>query len=153
MVVWVSVYLLEAGDQKMLLTKIPLWFSVSIMAKAYTLRWAMPAHSTITPDDVVEKKINIATLSSDPMISLPERQWSRKALEKGEVLLNADFTRKPAVIAGHLVSVVSRSGAITIQSSAVALQNGNIGERIRVKNANSGQMYSATVIANGRLSV
>lgn len=49
------------------------------------------------------------------------------------------------VCKGDLVTIFAKTGTLTIKTTGFALQDGNVGEQIRVKNQKSGKTISARV--------
>jgi flagellar basal body P-ring formation protein FlgA len=78
---------------------------------------------------------------------------ARRTLLPGQPIpMNA--TRDSYAIAqGRTALLVFRSGGLTITSTAVALQNGGIGESISARNADSGVIIKGIVQADGTIRV
>ncbi len=74
-------------------------------------------------------------------------------LKKGEILKLSYLRRVPLVKRGERVSVIFRSGSIEISFYGEALQNGYIGDRIRVKSLNSGKILIGEVVSEGTVLV
>ena len=54
---------------------------------------------------------------------------------------------------GDTVMITASTGAIEIRQQAVALQNGELGKQITVRNTNSDNVVQATVTGHGQASV
>jgi flagella basal body P-ring formation protein FlgA len=54
---------------------------------------------------------------------------------------------------GASVQVVFVSGALTISATAVTLQSGAAGDFVKVRNVDSGKVFSGTVMADGSIRV
>lgn len=54
---------------------------------------------------------------------------------------------------GAAVQVVFSEGGLTISASAVTLEPGSAGDVVKVRNADSGAVFSATVMADGTVRV
>ena len=62
--------------------------------------------------------------------------------------------RDPYVVeAGKAVAVIYRNGALTIRATAVPLQPGSIGDMLRMRNADSGKIFTGIVMADGTVRV
>lgn len=78
---------------------------------------------------------------------------ARKALRAGDVLCVEDMEPKPPVSRGERVIVHSSAGLVTVVVSGIAEQDGNIGDRLQVRNPESGELYVASVAAEGEVVV
>ena len=54
---------------------------------------------------------------------------------------------------GASVQVMFVSGALTISATAVTLQSGAAGDFVKVRNIDSGKVFSGTVMADGSIRV
>ncbi len=62
--------------------------------------------------------------------------------------------RQPTVITrGQEVVIEAKTGAIVVAAYATAMSDGRLGEQIKVKNTQSNQIVSATVLASGRVGI
>lgn len=87
-----------------------------------------------------------------PSMSL-EGMRARKVLRTGDVLCAEDIEPKPPVSRGERVVVHSSAGLVTVVVSGIAEQDGNIGDRLRVRNPENGELYVASVAAEGEVVV
>lgn len=71
---------------------------------------------------------------------------ARMTIAAGAVLTQALVAGKTVVKRGQSLSLLASQGSIAISVSAEAMQNGAVGERIQVKNLNSGRVIEATVM-------
>lgn len=78
---------------------------------------------------------------------------ARKALRLGDVLCAEDIEPKPPVSRGERVIVHSSAGLVTVVVSGIAEQDGNIGDRLQVRNPENGELYVASVAAEGEVVV
>lgn len=78
---------------------------------------------------------------------------ARKALRAGDVLCAGDMEPKPPVSRGERVVVHSAAGLVTVVATAIAEQDGAVGDRLRVRNPGSGELYEALVTAEGEVVV
>ncbi|ELP6119131.1 TPA: flagellar basal body P-ring formation protein FlgA [Vibrio vulnificus] len=68
-----------------------------------------------------------------------------RPIDEGTVLLKNHFKPKRLVVRGESVRVVFESGSLTLTSEAVSMAFGYMGDRIKVKNPESGKVFFATV--------
>ena len=78
---------------------------------------------------------------------------ARKALRAGDVLCADDIEPKPHVSRGERVLVHSSAGLVTVVVNGIAEQDGNIGDRLQVRNPENGELYVASVAAEGEVVV
>ena len=64
-----------------------------------------------------------------------------------------DIEPKPPVSRGERVIVHSSAGLVTVVVSGIAEQDGNIGDRLQVRNPENGELYLASVAAEGEVVV
>jgi len=92
----------------------------------------------IQKDAFYGEKRNILGLSGDPYFaeSLNDLFLSR-SVKKGEPLMHSNVKLPIAVERGSAVSAQIRSGALLVATQAIALENGSIGQTIRLQISNS----------------
>ncbi|MBV8636347.1 MAG: flagellar basal body P-ring formation protein FlgA [Burkholderiaceae bacterium] len=73
----------------------------------------------------------------------------RRHISAGEVLLAGELENIPAVSEGDYVTLKVKEGAVLLESRALAITDGAIGQRIPVKPETSDEPVLATVIAPG----
>lgn len=71
----------------------------------------------------------------------------------GHVLLPTDVAPPRAIVRGQPVLARSRIGRIEVQAPALALQDGDIGQRVQVRIARAEDTVPATVVAGGEVEV
>lgn len=91
--------------------------------------------------------------SSVPLATQLQGMRARKALRAGDVLCAEDIEPKPPVSRGERVLVHSTAGLVTVLVNGIAEQDGNIGDRLQVRNPESGESYVALVAAEGEVVV
>jgi flagella basal body P-ring formation protein FlgA len=78
---------------------------------------------------------------------------SRRPLRAGEPIRTTDLRETFAVAKGSLVVVILQTSLVTATVQAKALENGAIGEIIRVANTKSNRVLTATVVDAGTVAV
>jgi len=82
-----------------------------------------------------------------------EGKVAKRTLLPGK-LIPVSSLREPYIVeAGKAVTVVYRNGGLIIRASAVPLQPGAIGDMLRLRNADSGKIFSGIVMADGTVRV
>lgn len=74
---------------------------------------------------------------------------SRRALRAGQVLRAGDLQGEPGVRRGQAVRIVASGNGFQVHIAGTALQDGAIGETVRVRNRSSGRTAKAQVLAAG----
>lgn len=89
----------------------------------------------------------------DPSGAAPQGQRLRRGLKPGEVLTAAHLEAAPAVARGTWAQLDARAGEVVVQSRAEVLQDGRVGDTVRVKVANGSGPVLARVVAPGQVEV
>lgn len=130
-------------------------FTVTVKADVY-VPVVMPARDiergeAITVEALVLKKFNISNQRGDVALKTEEviGLTARRTLRAYAPVKANDVVRPLWVKRDQAVTLVSRNGEISAQTSGLALKNGHQGEVIKVQNASSQRVVSATVEAPG----
>ncbi|QOY88848.1 flagellar basal body P-ring formation chaperone FlgA [Paludibaculum fermentans] len=78
---------------------------------------------------------------------------ARRSLRSGTVLTDSDVVVDPDVKKGDVVEVEARIGQGVLRTQAVAEASGRIGERILLRNAESGKVMRATLVSGNKAVV
>ena len=69
-------------------------------------------------------------------------------------VLSADHVEQvPVIFRGDEVELVAASSGIWVSARGVAVQDGSVGNRIRVRNRDSGRIVQGTVMDNGTVDM
>jgi flagellar basal body P-ring formation protein FlgA len=82
-----------------------------------------------------------------------EGRVARRTLLPGRLIALSSLRDSYAVEAGKPVQVVYMQGGLIISAVAVPLQPGSVGDLVRVRNLDSGVVFSGTVMADGTVRV
>jgi flagella basal body P-ring formation protein FlgA len=77
----------------------------------------------------------------------------RRALGGGQVLTRLHAEAKPVVNRGEEVELVARGSGIEVSTEGIALEDGAVGARVRVRNAASGKVLFGQVTGAGTVRV
>ncbi|PQJ95271.1 flagellar basal body P-ring formation chaperone FlgA [Chromatium okenii] len=105
----------------------------------------------IQPDDVQIKTVSSRTLSNgyfdtlDAVIGLQ----TKRALNPGEVLNTTMVTAAKLIKRGQQVTLFSSRPGLTVQMKGEALEDGVLGQRIRIRNRTSKQIVEGYVESSG----
>ncbi|MEE8058574.1 MAG: flagellar basal body P-ring formation chaperone FlgA [Pseudomonadales bacterium] len=159
MSVWVDVQV----DSEVFQT-VPVWFAVSVTAAVWIATQSLAQQALIQPDAWVVDRRDIAGLSGDPVIAEsvttetvadrpPKDQRLRHRVARGDILMSNNMEALPLVHEGELITVAARHGTVALAVKALALSDGEIGERIPVASLSSGQSYRAVIVGKSRALV
>jgi flagellar basal body P-ring formation protein FlgA len=82
-----------------------------------------------------------------------EGKVAKRTLLPGRYIPSAALREAWLVEQGASVQVMFVSGPLTISATAVTLQSGAAGDFVRVRNIDSGKVFSGTVMADGSIRV
>lgn len=109
----------------------------------------------ITSQHLAVEKRDVSKLRGD-FVTQPEQVENKQAaryLPAGTVLGLKSVTEPRVIKRGDKVVISSTQPAFAIRMNGAAMMDGTKGQRIRVKNENSGRIISATVIEEGLVAV
>lgn len=132
-----------------------IWFDVAGRRKAWVLAMDVKRNEPIAPETVrVDEYAAWEPACSDISSSSPiHNMRARRALRAGDVLCAEDIEPKPPVSRGERVLVHSSAGLVTVLVNGIAEQDGKLGERLQVRNPQSGESYVASVSGEGEVVV
>jgi flagella basal body P-ring formation protein FlgA len=110
----------------------------------------IPAGAIILPEAVVQAIPDVsppkeAFLESAAVIGLE----TQRTIKQGEPITSKDVSVPLLVQAGDIVVIEALSGAITVKTLGVALQNGKLGDVIQVENIESRKEIMARIVTQG----
>lgn len=130
---------------------VSLAFQVSAWAPALVATRPLPAGAAPACDRLAPQQVDIALLDSAPAgtncASLQGRL--KRALPAGTPLAAAWLQRPAAVTQGDNIALRLKQGTIELESRAVALSDGEVGQRIDVRPSAAQQAVHAEIIAPG----
>lgn len=150
MLVWVDV----ATNGQHVRT-VPVHFSVSVFAQSAVATQGMVQGKTLQASDVVMKEIDLAKSSAAQTVSASQAvaQQLRKPLRTGEPISAENLRAMPAVARGEWARLVSASGSMTLESQVQVLQDGYVGQVVRVQARNASGSLNARVTGPGHLEL
>ncbi|HAL41377.1 MAG TPA: flagella basal body P-ring formation protein FlgA [Gammaproteobacteria bacterium] len=119
---------------------------IANLQKVLVLRTALPARSPIDANSiqVAYRAVDVPRDAVKSKSGLNMFATSR-ALHPGDILRRRDMTKAKLIKRGQNVSVVSAGDHFSIQSELIALQDGYLGQQIRLANPDSQRRVSAVV--------
>ena len=125
---------------------------VSILTPALVASRNLSRGSVITPQDLTKvylnESTNLTTAVSDPNILVGSRL--KREVKAGEQIRANSFC---VVCKNDKVNIIARSNALSLKTSGMALDEGNINDSIRVRNLKSQKIISAVIIGPGQVEV
>ncbi len=134
---------------------VPVTFSVNAVGPIFVARRDLVKGAVPGCSDLERQQREIAALASSPQAG-DCANWQRRLkrdLAAGEVLLTGDTEATPTVIEGQYVTLKVAEGAVMIESRALALTDGELGQRIAVRPSMSEEPVMATVVAPGLVNL
>ncbi len=124
---------------------------ITVYKDVLALKKPLPQNSIIKPDDVYKIKKDVSLLRKGFFEDTQNLQKFRlkRALPANTILSPAHLKKKLMVKSGQIVTIENNSAYISIKMSGKALNNGSIGDTIKVKNLSSGKIIQAEVIKPG----
>ncbi|MBX3533661.1 MAG: flagellar basal body P-ring formation protein FlgA [Xanthobacteraceae bacterium] len=124
-------------------------------AEVVTLARPISRGETIRESDIILERLPRGQVQTDALTraELVINQAARRALRSGQTLRAADLMKPQIIARDDAVTIVFRSGAITLTLRGKAMGNGAEGETITVLNPQSKRLVQATVTAPGVVMV
>lgn len=141
------------GDQK--ITSIPLWFQVTAKDTVLVALEDLKAGVTLNSNNTQLKKVNVQGLPNIPVKSTDEVVGleTSGALLAGEIILKSDLRRPVSVSFGNAVTVTTKINGVQLSTKATAINNAEIGERVKVRSLSSREIYIARVTGLNQVEV
>lgn len=119
------------------------------------LRNAVRSGGLIGPADIAMMKKDLAGLGGDYLTDPAQAvgQVARRGLAGGTLLSHEQLTAPKLVQRGERVVIRAESGGYQISSGGEALADGQKGQRVRVRNEQSGRVVQGTVAGPGLVLV
>jgi len=115
----------------------------------------LPRGSLIRQQDFTQKQMDISQLRYGYYTEFNEVSGKtlKRHLARGAVLTPAAITVTKVIKRGEQVSIIAETGGITVRAAGQALEDGGVGDIIRVKNLNSRKVIEARVDGPGRVKI
>lgn len=146
--VWVDVF----ADGRVL-RSVPVRFEVSVYAPAPVATSPLLIGSSVQATDVQTREVDITQVQGIVATTPASNQRLVRPVQSGEVITQAHLKTLPTVVRGELAQLTSQSGLVTLESQVEVLQDGQIGQLVRVKATSGTGAISARVTGPGRLEI
>lgn len=134
----------------------PLWqlfiaAEVKQFGLAVIAHTSLPRNTYLKSNHLQQKEVNLTSLRSAYFVQPSEIiGWTSKRSIAAGSIITAPMLKPPlAVSKGNALIIEARRNGVTIRASGTALENGIIGQQIKVRNDRSGNIIKATVIEAG----
>ena len=112
---------------------------------------SLVARGSLISREVARELIHFGELPRDTIESLDDlgRATAIRQLAPGQPIRYSDIRPIAAISRGEIVKLTVRRGAVTVTIEMEAIEQGYIGERIQLRNIESGRLVTATVTGPG----
>jgi len=132
---------------------VPVWFSVKAYGNALVFNKDLPKGYVVNDRDFITQYINIATARGDRLFGeIPDNKRLKQDVAAGAVLTEDLLQQVPDVASGNTVKVIVEVGDIKLSASAIALEDGFIGEKIKVRKPRSDISYTVTIVGKNKVA-
>lgn len=125
-------------------------YTVKKEISVYKSKSYVPVNTTITSDMVLIQNEYIDIQNLESYIN-PVGRVANKSIYQGVTLTSANTLPDVTVKRGQEIVVIASTGAVTIRGLGTALQDGRVGESIRVKRGDSKKILSGRINELGEL--
>lgn len=129
--------------------------AVEAKRRVVVLARSAPAGTVLGPQDLVLAERELGALPGDAFAD-PSAVVGARLLRNtsgGQPVVSGWIRRAPAVRRGQPVTILAQSAAVSIRAEGVATADGQIAERVRVRNRSSGREIDAVVRATDLVEV
>lgn len=123
--------------------------------KVPVARHALPKDHLLSGEDVSWEELPRGRLPADVVLETTsfEGKLIRQPLQAGQPLRQSMLRTPLAVRKDELVQILYETQGIAILSAGIALQNGALGEKIKVKNSKSQSVVEGHISAAGKVTI
>ena len=133
--------------------------AVPFRVHAYRDAWVAPSAigsgAPLTADRVKKREVDITRTPVAPLLATESQmpgQWqTTRAIRSGEVVTMRNAAPAPLVARGEWVALHLKSGGVELEGRAQALQDGELGQMVKVRSANRADPMTARIVAPGRV--
>jgi flagella basal body P-ring formation protein FlgA len=145
--------LVEVRIDGQLYTTVPVWFAVRATQNALDAREALGPGTGLAQSAFDIVPVDVTKLATVPADAALAGLQLRRPLQPGQPLSANLVERRPAVARDARVAVRVVAGAVTIETTGVALSDARLGEAVQVRNPRSQEAFAARVVGEGVVQV
>lgn len=133
---------------------VPVWFSVEAWKAVPVAKADLAAGSMLRAGDLVMEPRDVAQ-AGKVMESMPAETGVRlrHALVRGMPVAESALEPTTAISRNQAVAVRIAAGSIVIETAGIAQANGRVGDMVKIRNPGSSEIFLATVLEPGVVSV
>jgi flagellar basal body P-ring formation protein FlgA len=133
------------------------WIKADIGVRAQVVKVAKPVafRGILKPDDLCEMVADIGDPTAEYVRATADAagKVTTRALRPGEFLTRRSLEDADIIRSGTAVRLLVETGSLRMSVIARALQNGKLGDRIKVRNMDSDRVITAVVTGRGEVRV
>lgn len=129
--------------------------SIDIFSEVLVSTRSMGRGEVLQESDLTLQRMNVSTVGRGHIEDLSRAVGKelKRPINSGEVVRLPYLTQPDIVQKGQIVVLSSGSRFLNVETSAVALVNGHMGETIKVKNERSNRIVDAEVVGPGKVII
>ncbi|MFL0799133.1 MAG: flagellar basal body P-ring formation protein FlgA [Agarilytica sp.] len=129
--------------------------SIDVYSEVLVSTRSLQRGDVLQATDLEFQRLNTSTVGRGHIESLDRALGMeiKRPISRGDVVRLPYLTKPDIVRKGQTVVVSSKSRFLSVETSGVALVNGHMGERIKIKNERSNRVVQAEVIAPGKVTI
>jgi len=133
--------------------KIPVWFSVKAKAFVYKSSQHITSNTLITDSFLEYELIDIQDMKKDMVTDVANilNHKSNREINVGQVIRMKYLHKKLDVVAGQEVEVFYQSGGVSLLLKAQAIEGGNKGKKIKLRNNSSKELFEGIVFDKNKV--
>ena len=136
-------------------------WAVHIPAQVYVYRQIPVAKhnllrgKTLTSTDITLETINISLIRQELIDSQAAAIGLevRRNISQGAPLIKSSIQQPMAIKRGEIVTIAAKAGTISVNTTGSALNDGRLGQKIRVRNSQSNRVITGRVVAEGKVQI
>lgn len=125
-------------------------FDIKKEITLYSAKSYIPPHTTISSSMLVETKDYIKLEDIGKYIN-PVGRIVKNSIYKGDLLSSENTLPELSVKRGENIVIIASNGTVTVRGMGTAMEDGRVGETIRVKRDNSKKLLTGKINEAGEL--
>ncbi|AMO95589.1 flagella basal body P-ring formation protein FlgA [Collimonas fungivorans] len=153
MLVWVDIWIDREFSRS-----IPVSFEVRAYQDGYVASQDMAAGSVVNPANFERREVDVADVAHENAVAVKSEADStlwriRRSVNKGQPVLRSQVEPAPAVTRGEQITLRTHAGLVSLEGRVEALQDGYLGQMVRVRAAAATSSVMARVAGPGMVEI
>lgn len=143
-------------DNNDLIRKIEIPFKIKIQKEVVVTNRDIPPNSILKEDDLITVSRDVEDFNQIlSEINQAVGKLTNRRISKGDIIRKNDLQQPQIVKRGQNVNIEVISGSVKIYSTGVSLQDGSVGDKVRVRreNDNTKSTIEATVVGENLVQI